>query len=111
MPEPKVIAEFNNCPWCGSTRRLGDHILNQAKMKGQVSPNLEWVPIQSQLNPPIDEKRPPLIGSSIPTAIISTDFCLGCGRSYVVKIVEAQAQIINVQRQAQTINAQRGKTT
>ena len=96
MPEPGVIAEFSKCPHCGSDSRLGAVILGRAKAKGSVPPTFEWYPLQMQLPPPIDPTKPPLIGGLIPTAVILSDFCLGCGRNYVVKIVSADAEIQNV---------------
>jgi hypothetical protein len=95
MSEPGVIAQFDKCPHCGSAKRLGAVILERAKAKGAVPAAFEWYPMQMQLPPPVDPLKLPLIGSMVPTAFIFSDFCLGCGRNYVVKIVEASAEIQN----------------
>lgn len=96
MPASKVIVEFDKCCWCGSTQRLSDHILGLARAKGQVSPGYRWYVSQNQLQPPIDPTRPPpLIGSILPTALILNDLCLGCGRTYPVKIVDTEAQVLD----------------
>ena len=92
-----VIAEFPRCSWCGSKKSLRDHILGLARARGQVSPGFEWYPMVTQLQPPSDPMKPPLIGTILPTAVIYSDICLGCGRSYPVKIVEAGAQVTDVQ--------------
>lgn len=93
----EVLAQFDKCPWCGSTKRLGDHLLAIAKQRGLVGKDFHWYPVQTQLQPPIDPTRVPLIGSSFPTAVIASDFCLGCGRGYPVRIVEGEALITDTQ--------------
>jgi hypothetical protein len=97
----KVIVQFDKCPWCGSKKRLGDHLLAIARQRGLVSPEFQWYPVRSQLQPPIDPLHIPLIGSSLPTAVVGMDWCLGCGRSYTVKIVEGEAQVTDAQIGAQ----------
>jgi hypothetical protein len=97
MHESKILAQFDKCPWCGGTRRLGDHIMGIARERGLVTPDFHWYPVRSDLQPPIDPLRTPLIGSTYPVAAVCTDFCLECGRSYTVQIVEGSAQILNTQ--------------
>jgi hypothetical protein len=93
-----VIAKFERkCPWCESELSLGERILGSAKKRGLVSPGFEWYPVTVQLQPPSDPLQPPLIGTILPTAIIYSDICLGCGRSYTVKIIEAGAQVTDVE--------------
>lgn len=98
MPKSEVLFETDKCTWCGSTETLGKRILFMAKAKGLVTPNFTWYPIVQQLQPPIDPLKTPLIGSLFPTGVCYMDICLKCGKTFTVKIVEAEALIQNIQR-------------
>ncbi len=97
MAQEEIIAKWDHCPWCKDKRRLGEVIIKSVAGKGFIKHDLDWYPTNNTITPPMDQFNPPLIGSSYPTATIYGDICLGCGRSYIVKIVKTQIKIMGIQ--------------
>lgn len=97
MAATGIIAQFKKCPWCGKRDPLSERILGPLRAVAKVAPSYEWYPVMNRLQPPIDPSRPPLIGSMLPSATICSDICCSCGRQYVVKIMNDQVVITNIQ--------------
>lgn len=94
MPE-ELVARFDKCPCCGSTRRFVEEMANEVKAKGWMSPFFNFCAhviqgIVREDNPQIEAKIP--IGSTIPVFVIPLEVCLDCGCLYAIKLVRAEAK-------------------
>jgi len=91
----QIVAEFDKCPACGSTKRFVEELANEVKAKGWMHPELNFVAyiirgMVKQDSPEIEAKIP--IGSIVPGYGIMLDVCLDCGCIYAVKLVRDEAR-------------------
>lgn len=84
MPEEKqglkFPLDFNECPSCGSTKRVAETVLNQEKEAKRIGANARAA-IHVARSMIAD---PRMIGLKAPVIIAFLDICAGCGTVYCV---------------------------
>jgi len=90
----KIVAEFEKCPVCGSTRRFAGSIGDEQKGKGQMGQDLPvgvWEFAGPLFDPRLVSKF--LVGSKVPTIRVTIDVCLDCGTIYAVRLERGEASL------------------
>lgn len=83
----KLVAQFDQCPNCSSTKRFAESVCNELRERGLTSPDFRYY-YQATSGVVLDkskEKSIP-IGSELPVIIIYTDICMDCGTIYAVRL-------------------------
>lgn len=83
----ELVARYNECPWCGSTRRMMGELGEEMKEQGLISEGME-VGLVEVGGPIIDpSKASQMLTKSVRMgAFALRDICIGCGREITVKI-------------------------
>lgn len=88
MPNNKqrIIAEFDKCPNCGSTRRLAGEVAEEQVEKGLMGQDLKYG-LYQMAGPILDPRQvnKMLVGTKVPTVSALVDQCLDCGTIYAVR--------------------------
>ena len=90
----QIIAEFEKCPNCGSTRRLAEEVAVEQREKGMMGKGLKYG--LHQLGGPILDPRrvnKMLVGTKIPTVTALLDVCLDCGTIYAVRLERGEVPL------------------
>ena len=90
----QIIAEFDCCPQCGSTRRLAEEVAEEQREKGMMGKGLKYG--LHQLGGPILDPRrvnKMLVGTKVPTATALLDVCLDCGNVYAVRLERGEVPL------------------
>lgn len=90
----RIIAEFDSCPHCGSTRRLAGEVAQEQVEKGQMDKGLKYG--LHQLGGPILDPRKVnqmLVGTKVPTVSALLDVCLDCGTIYAVRLEKGEVPL------------------
>lgn len=84
----EIIATFDKCPSCGSTKRVMETLVNESREKKLIMESDAVVPCAMQMGGfAMSPRSMPIIGAKFPGAAIITDVCLDCGTVYATKIV------------------------
>ena len=89
----ELVAEFNQCPNCGSERRFAKSIADELIEKGLMGKDLNWG-LHLIGGPIYDQRKIPtmLVGvSTAPVALASVDVCLDCGTIYAIRLEKGEA--------------------
>ena len=90
MPiEPKLIADFPKCPWCGSEERVSEMASAEFKEKGKI-PKEAFTALRRAIVP---LEQPALAGVMVSCIFTSYDVCGGCGRDRCTKVEIIQAPV------------------
>lgn len=87
MNQEGIQREFNQCPVCGSEKRLGQEVMNRKPRPG-VPPGAKMVMHQQII--PLSEPLGLLVGKVL---VVLTDYCLDCGAGYLVSASEQMGHI------------------
>ena len=83
----KLVANFDQCPVCGSTKRFGESLANEIRERGLASEDFRfYVTIHQGAVVDKSKERSIPIGSEFPVLIACTDICLDCGTLYAVQL-------------------------
>ena len=90
----QLIAEFSQCPNCGSNRRYADSLAGELKRDGFASPDFHYYLLINQgvvRDPTILESAIPF-GTTFPVIIVKSDVCMDCGTFYAVRLERDNAK-------------------
>jgi hypothetical protein len=90
----QIIAEFDKCPACGSTRRFAESVAAEQKEKGLMGQDLPvgvWEFAGPLFDPRMINKM--LVGSKVPTIRVTIDACLDCGTIYAVRVERGEVPL------------------
>lgn len=90
----QIIAEFDKCPVCGSTRRFAEEVAQEQKEKGLMGEGLKFG-IYQMAGPILDPSKvnQMLVGTKIPTISALVDVCLDCGTIYAVRLERGEVPL------------------
>jgi len=90
----RIIAEFDKCPACGSTRRWADEVAKEQIEKGVMDAGLKYG-IYQVGGPILDPRRTNkmLVGSKVPVILALLDVCLDCGALYAVRLERGEVPL------------------
>lgn len=96
MPKkkPEIIAEFDKCPVCGSTRRFADSVAAEQKEKGLMGQDLPvgvWEFYGPLFDPRMASKM--LVGATVPGIRVTIDACLDCGTIYAIRLTREEISL------------------
>jgi hypothetical protein len=96
MPNDKqrIIAEFDKCPNCGSTKRYAESVADEQREKGLIGEGLKFGIYQ--VGGPIFDPRKVnkmLVGSKVPVILALLDVCLDCGALYAVRLERSEVPL------------------
>ena len=104
--KPEIMAEFDRCPVCGSTRRFAEEVAKEQVEKGAMEPGLKYG-LQQVGGPILDPRKASqmLVGARVPAVFALLDVCLGfpdkpCGCVYAVRLERGEAALQGIQRQS-----------
>lgn len=81
----QVVASFEACPWCGSTRRMMGELGKEMKEQGLIGEDMQ-VGLAEIGGPLVDPRKQLLTASIRPGMFALRDICIGCGREITVRI-------------------------
>jgi len=90
----RIIAEFDKCPVCGSTRRFAGSVADEQIEKGVMGKGLKYVIFQMG-GPILDPRKVTqmLVGTKVPTVSALPDVCLDCGAIYAVRLERGEVPL------------------
>jgi len=93
----QIIAEFDKCPNCGSTKRLAGSVAEEQKEKGLMGEGLKFG-LYQMAGPILDPRKvnQMLVGTMIPTISALVDACLDCGIIYAVRLERGEVPLTAV---------------
>lgn len=94
MTEPKLIAEFKLCPYCGG-KDLVSALGLATVFKGKD------MPFSSLRRDAIPLEQPQLAGITVPVLVVHYDVCAGCGMERCTKAEIIQAPVTASPQQPQ----------
>lgn len=96
----QIVAEFDRCPACGSTRRLAGSVAEEQIEKGQMGTGWKYG-LYRMGGPILDPKKVNqlLVGTRIPTVTALLDVCLDCGTVYAVRLERDETSLRAVMSQ------------
>lgn len=96
MPNNKqqIVAEFDKCPNCGSTRRFAGEVAEEQKEKGAVGEGLKFG-LQQVGGPIMDPRKisQTLVGAKVPVVTALLDVCMDCGTIYAVRLERGEVPL------------------
>lgn len=87
MSNTKLVAEFDHCPYCGSTRRFAEEVAKEQAEKGAMGEGLKYG--LYQIGGPILDPRKVnqmLMETLVPETFALLDACMDCGCIYAVRL-------------------------
>lgn len=90
----QIIAEFDKCPNCGSTRRFAESVAAEQREKGMLGEGLKFG-IYQMSGPILDlrKKNKMLVETKIPNISSLVDVCLDCGNIYAVRLERGEVTL------------------
>jgi hypothetical protein len=90
----RIIAEFDKCPVCGSTRRWADEVAKEQIEKGVMDKGLKYG-IYQMGGPILDPRKvnQMLVGTKVPTVSALLDVCMDCGTIYAVRLERGEVPL------------------
>lgn len=90
----QIIAEYDKCPVCGSTRRFAEEVAQEQREKGLMGEGLKFG-IYQMAGPILDPSKvnQMLVGTKIPTVSALVDVCLDCGCLYAVRLERGEVPL------------------
>jgi len=81
----EVILELKECPDCKVDARLMNSIVQKEIEKGNMGKDT-MPTTNTRVITNIDIRRPPLAGGRVPSARVSYDICMKCGKEHIWRI-------------------------
>jgi len=90
----RIIAEFDKCPVCGSTRRFAVSVAEEQREKGLMGEGLKYG-IYQMAGPILDPRKvnQMLVGTKVPTVSVLLDVCMDCGTIYAVRLERGEVPL------------------
>ncbi|MFW6125491.1 MAG: hypothetical protein ACOC58_00135 [Chloroflexota bacterium] len=90
----QIIAKFDKCPSCGSTRRLAGDVADEEREKGRMDPELRYG-LYEMGGPIVDPRKANemLVGSMVPVVRAVVDVCLDCGMVYTITLERGEVPL------------------
>jgi len=96
----QIIAEFDKCPHCGSTRKFAEEVADEQREKGLMGKGLK-VGIFQMAGPVADPSKisQMLVGTKVPIISALLDVCMDCGTLYAVRLERGEASLSAIMAQ------------
>ena len=92
--EEQIIAEFDKCPVCGSSKRFAEMVAEEQREKGLLGEGLKYG-IYQVGGPILDPGKvgQMLVGAMVPAITALLDVCLDCGTVYAVRLERSEVSL------------------